>query len=146
MTDLKYQIMCYVHDFPRTEPLSRLDLVTHFTSADHPPVQVVAVVDELLACRYLTGDITGSSLKVRAPEGVLAMEAEHDLRRQQQIAQQQADTQLRKEAEQNAAHENERKRDRNIMIISAAIGAGGAILGGILTSVVDLILRLRFGG
>lgn len=146
MTDLKYQILCYVHEYPRTESISRIDLVNRFSSSEHPPVQVGAAVDELLACRYLTGDITGSSLEVRAPEGVLAMEAEHDLRRQQQIAQQQAETQLRKEAEQNAAHENERKRDRNIMIISAAIGAGGAILGGILTSVVDLILRLRFGG
>ena len=146
MNDLKYQIMCYVHDFPANESLSEVDLIQHFGPSGFTPIQVSTALDELLACRYLTGDITGSSLEVRAPEGVLAMEAEHDLRRQQQIAQQQAETQLRKEAEQNAAHENERKRDRNIMIISAAIGAGGAILGGILTSVVDLILRLRFGG
>ena len=146
MNDLKYQIMCYVHDSPANESLSEVDLIQHFGPSGFTPIQVSTALDELLACRYLTGDITGSSLEVRAPEGVLAMEAEHDLRRQQQIAQQQSETQLRKEAEQNAAHENERKRDRQLMIISASIGAGGAILGGILTALAEYVLPRLFGG
>lgn len=145
MTDLKFKILTFVHDPPENVAPGEIEVINHFSDAEHSPSQVQEAIRELLSVRYLTGTIAGDKLYIQSPNGVLALETEIDLRRKEHIAQQQAETQLRKEAEQHAAHENERKRDRHVMLLSAFIGAGGAILGGLFTALAEYVLPRLFG-
>lgn len=145
MTDLKYMIMKFVHDPPEDVIPGEVAVINHLAGANFTPTQIHQAIQELLTVRYLSAIPCVDHLQLISSEGILALEAEEDLRRKEHIAQQQAETQLHKEAEQKAAHENERKRDRHIMLLAALIGAGGAILGGLFTALAEYVLPLLFG-